>query len=70
MKLLLPVLFCIAAFAVMLIALHYSRYKKRPSGCCGAHDTCAGPHHHHHHTHQEGETAAEKPLEGNRENGN
>jgi len=21
-------------------ALHFARYKKRPSGCCGAHEVC------------------------------
>jgi hypothetical protein len=28
-------LFFALAMAVMLIALHFSQYKKRPSGCCG-----------------------------------
>lgn len=28
-------LFFVAAFALMLAALHFSQYKKRPSGCCG-----------------------------------
>ena len=28
-------LFFIGAMALMLFALQFSRYKKRPSGCCG-----------------------------------
>ncbi len=28
-------LFFIAAISIMLAALHFSQYKKRPSGCCG-----------------------------------
>ena len=28
-------LFSILALSLMLAALHFSRYKKRPSGCCG-----------------------------------
>lgn len=28
-------LFFIGAISLMLAALHFSRYKKRPSGCCG-----------------------------------
>jgi len=28
-------LFSLLALSLMLAALHFSRYKKRPSGCCG-----------------------------------
>jgi hypothetical protein len=35
MKFLIPIIFCAAAFLLMAGALHFSRYKKRKSGCCG-----------------------------------
>lgn len=28
-------LFFVLAISIMLMALHFSQYKKRPSGCCG-----------------------------------
>ena len=37
-------LFFLAAFVLMAAALHFSRYKKRPSGCCGG-DHCDHPAH-------------------------
>jgi hypothetical protein len=40
MKLLIPILFFMVALAGMLAALHWSKYKRRPSGCCGAHKVC------------------------------
>ena len=39
-KILIPVLFFMVALAGMLAALHFSNYKKRKSGCCGAHKVC------------------------------
>lgn len=35
MKFIIPILFTIIAMVVMAAALHFSRYKKRGSGCCG-----------------------------------
>ena len=35
MKVIIPILFSIVAMVVMAAALHFSRYKKRGSGCCG-----------------------------------
>jgi hypothetical protein len=35
-------LFFIGAMALMLFALQFSQYKKRPSGCCGGGHCAAG----------------------------
>lgn len=40
MKILIPILFFIVIMLGMLAALHWSKYKKRKSGCCGAHEVC------------------------------
>jgi hypothetical protein len=40
MKILIPILFFMVAMAGMLAALQWSKYKKRKSGCCGAHEVC------------------------------
>lgn len=37
MKIIIPVIFTIIAIGLMLAALHFSKYKKRTSGCCGGH---------------------------------
>ena len=34
-QVLIVVGFFIAAFALMAVSLHFSKYKKRDSGCCG-----------------------------------
>ena len=48
----LVVLIFSVAFVAMALALHFSKYKKRSSGCCGgAHcDTDDAPHKHHDHS--------------------
>ena len=35
MQYLIPILFCISLVILMGVALHFSQYKKRTSGCCG-----------------------------------
>lgn len=35
MKVIIPILISIIAMLVMAAALHFSKYKKRGSGCCG-----------------------------------
>lgn len=35
MKFIIPIIFTIIAMVVMAAALHFSKYKKRGSGCCG-----------------------------------
>lgn len=36
MNILIPILFCVVAVVIMGAALHFSKYKKRKSGCgCG-----------------------------------
>ena len=35
MKLIIPIIFTIVAMVIMAAALHFSKYKKRGSGCCG-----------------------------------
>jgi hypothetical protein len=35
MKLILPIIFTIVAIVFFAVALHFSQYKKRKSGCCG-----------------------------------
>lgn len=41
MKLIIPILFTLAAIAFFVFALHISQYKKRKSGCCGGADIIA-----------------------------
>lgn len=43
LKIIIPIIFTIVALALFAGALHFAKYKKRPSGCCGAHEVC---HHH------------------------
>jgi len=43
MNVIIPILFCIVAFGIMAAALHFSKYKKRKSGCCGGGDICTTP---------------------------
>lgn len=40
MKIIIPVIFTIIAVGLMLAALHFSKYKKGKSGCCGGGDAC------------------------------
>ena len=40
MKLIIPIIFTIIAVGLMLGALHFSKYRKRKSGCCGGGDAC------------------------------
>ena len=40
-------LFFIGAISLMLAALHFSRYKKRPSGCCGGGHCESGEENYH-----------------------
>lgn len=40
MKLLIPILFTAAALTLFAAALYFAKYKKRTTGCCGAHDAC------------------------------
>lgn len=42
MKLVIPILFSVAAMILMAAALHFSKYRKRASGCCGG-GTCELP---------------------------
>ena len=41
MDFIIPIIFFMIALGLMLAALHFAKYKKRPSGCCGAHAVCA-----------------------------
>jgi len=45
---LIPVGFFIIAVGGMALALHFSQYKKRKSGCCGAGNCDSGEGGHHH----------------------
>lgn len=40
MKFIVPIFFFMVALVGMLVALQFSKYKKRPTGCCGAHAQC------------------------------
>ncbi|UCH95929.1 MAG: hypothetical protein JSV88_03540 [Candidatus Aminicenantes bacterium] len=42
MKLIIPIIFTIAAVVFFAFALHISKYKKRKSGCCGGVDIAVG----------------------------
>ncbi len=41
MKFLIPIFFFMVAIVGMLAALQFSKYKKRKTGCCGAHAECS-----------------------------